>query len=501
MKSTIYFLALLTSFISLFAIIPTQHSIKNSKGNIELYVSNNGIIANNQGQSGFIWPRGSVTQYIFGGGAIIFQYNPESEKSDQVPEFTYNYMTANGWFVPGSALDGDTLSPEMASKYRVYSSINYNHSTGKELFGGTGPNWAIWNGDDYIGENFGNYLLNEDDRDLSNSTPRFISDEDIVAIYKDTDKNFNTGALINPGLMPYGLDIQTRVYCFDDEEHKDVIFVNWIVTNRSDKELTNLTFAPVFDLDITKTTNAFKGTDNDIIIYPQDSSYVSFTTEMGDYEQGENFGFITFKWLETPAMSGNTVDYTSVDNMPLQTYIPRRIPPSYDLTMINNDFFKYGTPEDNKGEQKLLMPTHQFNLPVQKSASFAIQVNMTAPDTKYPQMDEEKRADIERELSSNEDWYDKHKTDVELAETSNDIKLYPNPSVDGMITVELSLPIGEQMSIEILDLSGKLLGILYQGLHYKQSYNLGIGKRSKGTYLLCFTIGTKQYSKKLVIGG
>ncbi|MEZ4725247.1 MAG: hypothetical protein R2863_11380 [Candidatus Kapaibacterium sp.] len=65
-----------------------------------------------------------------------------------------------------------------------------------------------------------------------------------------------------------------------------------------------LSFAPVFDIDITKITNAFTGIDNDIILFPEDSSYVSFATEMEEYEEGEEFGYISFKWLQTPLAQG-----------------------------------------------------------------------------------------------------------------------------------------------------------------------------------------------------
>jgi hypothetical protein len=127
-----------------------------------------------------------------------------------------------------------------------------------------------------------------------------------------------------------------------------------------------------------------------------------------------------------------------------------------------------------------------------------MQINMTSAGEAYPDMSAEKREEIENELSSNEDLYEKRLTNVEIADGNGLIDIYPNPA-SASIDVEVELPFGEQMSIELFDLSGKSLGVLYRGTHYKQKYALDLGERAKGVYLLRFSVGTHNYSKKLVV--
>lgn len=504
MKSVIHLLIALTAAATVLAQIPAKHNIKSTKGNIEIYVANNGMIGFNKekGKSGFIWPRGSTAQYIFGGGVILFHLNDEDpSQSYNIPEFTYDYMSSYGWFVPGAISDGALMQPDMASKYRVYSSINYDRKSGEELFGGTGPKWPIWFDNDYIGSKYGDYKIDESDRTSAISNPRIISDEDIVAIYKDTDTTVNTGALKHKGLMPYGLEMQSRVYCYDNDAQKNAIFINWILTNKSDKDISNFTFAPVFDIDITKSTNAFVGVDNDIILFPKDSSYVSFATAMDEYEKGESFGYISFKWIETPKVNDSKIDYSSESNPQLKVYGYRQIPSSIVMEGLKSDFFKDGLEVEEKGEQKVLMPTNMFTLPAHQSASFVMQINMTPPDEDYPVMNEKKRSEIETELTSNEIFFKDKLSSVESIAESKQISVYPNPVKDGNLNIHLNVPYGDKLKIELYDLLGNRISTLYEGEHINENYSLKLGVQAKGTYVLRCLIGGKFYSKKIVVGG
>lgn len=502
MKATIYLIAFITALSAVFSQVPLNHSIKSTKGNIELTVTNNGIVGHDPitKKSGFIWPRGSNAQYLYGGGFILLCEQPATGPSFYIPEYSYNFMDAVSWFVPGAISDGKLLDTEKASKYRVYSSTNYDKYSGVDLLGSDSPRWPIWTDNDYLGSYYGDYKVDEADRTRSLTKPLYKSDEDIVAIYKDTDTNVNSGKIIYDNAMPYGIEAETRVYSYENEEQKNVVFINWIITNKTDKPLQKQSFAPIFDIDITKITNAFTGIDNDIILFPEDSSYVSFATAMEEYEAGEEFGYISFKWLQTPLVNGIGVDYNYEFSRELRVFGYRQLPNNDDYYAFESSFLSWSENLTEQTNQRFFMPTFPFVLPAHQSASFVMQINMTHPNDDYPVMDENTRKKIEAELLANETFFKDRLTSVETTAEQSPITIFPNPTKDGNISLELDAPIGEQMTIELFDLSGNALATLYQGLHHKQIYALNLGKKAAGTYLIHITLGDKSYAKKFVVG-
>lgn len=504
MRTTIYFLALVTAFSAALSQFPTYHSVTSTKGNIEVTVTNDGRIGYNPNlnESGFVWPRGSNAQYLYGGGFILLRLIPTPGPLFYLAQYSYNFNDATSWYVPGAIADGDALVPNLASKYKVYNSLDYDKYTGVDLNDETNPRWPIWQADDYLSSYYGDYKVNESERTRTFSKPIFKSDEDIVAIYKNTDTTANKSSFIFGGGLPLGIEAETRVYSYGNESQKNMVFINWIITNTNDEGIGEVSFAPVFDIDITKKTNAFSGIDNDIIIYSKDSSYVTFATEMEEYEVGEEFGYISFKWVQLPYIKNySTIDYSSVDNQNLTALGYRELSNDNDYFDFEHSFVHKGELIGTNTEQKFIMPTNSFRMLANQSASFVLQINMTPPNEGYPEMDEETRKKIEAELEANEIFFKERLTSVEVAEELTPISVFPNPTVDGNINIELGLPIGEQMTIELFDLTGNSLGTLYQGMHHSQNYDLKIGKRTSGTYLLRFNIGDKSFSKKFVVGG
>ena len=502
MKASIYLLAFLTALTAVFPQIPINHSVTSTKGNIELTVTNNGMVGHNPltKKAGFIWPRGSNAQYLYGGGFILLREQFAAGPTSHLPEYSYDFMDATSWFVPGAISDGVLIDSSKASKYRVYISNNYDKYSGVDLLGGDDPKWPVWTVGDYVGLYYGDYKVDEADRTRLLGKPLFKSDEDLVAIYKDTDTNVNPiSEIYNNQTLPYGIEAETRVYSYDNEEQKNVVYINWIITNTNDFNLNYYSFAPVFDIDITKITNAFIGIDNDIILFPEDSSYVSFATEMEEYEEGEDFGYISFKWLETPLARGIQINY-NYEYTRLKVLGYRQLPNEYDYLEYRSSFISRSENLKQKTDQRFFMPTIPFVLPANQSASFVIQINMTSPNEDYPNMDEDTRKKIETELLANEVFFKDRLTSIEIAEEQSPIAVYPNPTKDGKISLELEAPLGEQMTIELFDLSGNVLSTLFQGLHNKHLYPLNLGKKAKGTYLLRITLGDKRYSKKFVVG-
>ena len=504
MKATISLLAFFTALYAVFPQIPINHSVTSSKGNIELTVTNNGMVGHNPAtkKSGFIWPRGSNAQYLFGGGFIFLKKAVTQALPYYTPEYSYNFMDVTSSFVPGALADGNSLDTNLASKYRVYSSNSYDKYSGQDLSDQAAPRWPIWTDTDYLGSYYGDYKVDESERTRSLSKPLFKSDEDIVAIYKDTDTTVNLIRNYFGKHLPAGIEAETRVYSYDNEAQKNVVFINWIITNTEVNEASLFSFAPVFDIDITKITNAFTGIDNDIILFPEDSSYVSFATEMEEYEEGEDFGYISFKWVQRPFIRNYYLtNDSSLSNYELEEYGYKQLPNDNDYKSYEYGLFEWTQGFESKTDQKFFMPTYDFRIPANQSASFVMQINMTPPNKDYPNMDDDNRKKIEAELEANEIFFKERLTSVEVTEEQSQISVYPNPTKDGKINVELDVPLGEQMTIELFDLAGNTLSTVYQGLHHKQLYELHLGINAAGTYLLRFTIGDKIYSKKFVFSG
>ena len=82
---------------------------ENTISNIQFFTTNYGVfgldILHNKG--GGIWPRGSLNQYIYGGG-IWFgaqKYLPNDTIPHKLVEITYNPNNGKSWMVPGRIED------------------------------------------------------------------------------------------------------------------------------------------------------------------------------------------------------------------------------------------------------------------------------------------------------------------------------------------------------------------------------------------------------------
>ena len=71
---TALFIVFALSATNIIAAIPLAHQQSNKMGGISVMVSNNGTIGHNHQtqKSGFIWHRNNRTQYLYGGGFVLF---------------------------------------------------------------------------------------------------------------------------------------------------------------------------------------------------------------------------------------------------------------------------------------------------------------------------------------------------------------------------------------------------------------------------------------------
>ena len=318
------------SFISnAFSTLPfgPYQNAPNSLSNVEFYVSNYGTVGLNvaQGKAGVMWPRGSGNQYIFAGGIWfgakkMWPRDPDDPNSP--PELqekciiSYNPISGRSWFVPGyidqpyeeSLID---ISVNGLNNYRLYNSLDYDPKTGEpkdiedKLL--NDANWPIWE-DEVFPEPgtrhyFGSYQrdMNSRDHELFPGGPAIISDEDMFAVYKDTDLSvFEPGEdYAQRNGYPLGIQVEQQFFSWGTGKLRDVIILHYYFINMSDDTLYDCYAAPVYDIDI-----GFGGNDRVRTVIPvesQDSLDMGLAWTNPD-KGDEEFGYLGVDILESPAV-------------------------------------------------------------------------------------------------------------------------------------------------------------------------------------------------------
>jgi hypothetical protein len=293
----------------------------NTVSNFQFYTTNYGIISLdvNRNRGGGYWPRGSQNQYLFASGLWFgaIKRQPDDPNSfRKYVEITYNPNNGKGWFVPGSIQDGAKADSILPEKNRIYFSTDFNQLIGSPISTSDGPNWPFW-----ITDNSQLYPFNARKHDYVNDInkrnkanfpegPQFVSDEDIVSIFKDTDLSYYDGGESQRRNLgyPLQLEIQSRIYSWKSEEMKDVVILSYLIENKSNDTLLNCWAGGVFDVDIAIATNSQNGAANDRMSYFEFNKDLNLTvgwtmTDQG--ERGQGFGYIGVSMLETPAIDGN----------------------------------------------------------------------------------------------------------------------------------------------------------------------------------------------------
>ncbi|MFC2130892.1 hypothetical protein ACFLSQ_05615 [Bacteroidota bacterium] len=311
----------------------------NTVSSFQFPVTNYGIlfldVAMNRG--GGYWPRGSLNQYLFGGGIwfaaqkwiptdslkhfdalgneLIPPDTVRYRKLTKLCEITYNPNSGSSWMVPGRIEDGDEIDNTDIYKYRNYFSTDFRTSDGVPLNPDDGANWPIWDAstdeEDVIKEDryFGYYISETEDRikQIHPRGPAFISGEDIFATFKDTDLNYYEGGKQfreNLG-YPMRLQFEQYIYSWGFGDYKDFIFIRYEIINKSPDTLWNCWLAPIMDVDVARSPNVTAGAGNDFArFYDEDDSLnlaLQWTRD-DPMEKGYGFGYLGFDFLESPAV-------------------------------------------------------------------------------------------------------------------------------------------------------------------------------------------------------
>ncbi|MBM2816984.1 MAG: hypothetical protein HW421_3746 [Ignavibacteria bacterium] len=294
----------------------------NSVSNISFYSTNYGIFGLNilRNEGGGYWPRGSLNQYIFGGGIwfATIKKRPGTDQEKKYCEVSYNPNSGSSWFVPGRIDDGDLVDDKDPKKYRTYFSTDFVSGNGMPTNAKDGAYWPVWdasiNPADTLKKKryFGNYISEPADRNLEKypKGPAFISGEDIFSTYKDTDLNYFEGGAskrLNEG-YPLRMQIEQTIYSWSFGDYKDFIFMRYELINYSPDTLKYCWMAPVLDIDIARSPQTQAGAANDRVkYYDCDSNTIDnlnmalqwSNTTRG--ERGYGFGYFGMDFLESPA--------------------------------------------------------------------------------------------------------------------------------------------------------------------------------------------------------
>ncbi len=306
---------------------------QNTVSNLQFYTTNYGIFGLNtaalSNQGGGYWPRGSVNQYIFGGG-IWFGCRKTLTDTSSTPRslcsITYNPNSGKGWYVPGRIYEEGPQPDKLAAynmdadlndvdSYRLYFSTDYNRASGEALDGlERTPNWPIW--DDggkedtlKVDRYFGHYIEEKSrrNRETYSKGPAFISGEDIFATYKDTDlSRYEDGpAKARAAGYPLYLQYEQWIYSWGFGDYRDFIFLRYDITNYSPDTLRDCYLAPVLDVDLGRAPYTSYGAANDRTRFYKEDSTLNLAVQWTNTDRGElgyGFGYLGFDFLESPAV-------------------------------------------------------------------------------------------------------------------------------------------------------------------------------------------------------
>lgn len=459
-----------------------------TKSNVELYTTNYGILGLNvpANAGGGYWPRGSGNMYLFGGGIWFGAYkqNAAGELTKNTL-ITYNPNSGNSWTVPGRIADGNELDESTAAQQnnRVYISTDYaEDGTPKDLTDVT--NWPIWDTkpgqtpgtDGYAGE----YVPNPANRTMSvyPKGPTVLSDEDIFAIYKDTDLNYyEQGATkAQEKGYPLGLEIAQTMYTWGDGELKDAVIIHYELVNRSSDTLRDCWMAPAMDFDLAAAPFIQAGAANDRTRFYGEDPDLNLALQWTNADRGEagkGFGYVGMSFLSSPAVGTDGFlrhdkqFFTHDEQLGLKTFRNWIIENDPTTDEARYDFISSNVRDGDSGpgDKRFLMATGPFNLLPGEKARVAVAL-VFAAGAKGGECDgsTEDLANLAGLTSLVRERYDatvasgvltRVAETGELAQPGIQIdRVFPNPA-SARMNVEFVLPVAGETTIEIVDVMGR----------------------------------------------
>ncbi len=384
---------------------------RNTVSNIQFYTTNYGIFGLNIAQNigGGVWPRGSLNQYIFGGGIwfAAVKKRPNSDLYKKYVEVTYNPNNGNSWMVPGRMNpDPDNHGQDAVDvtdiyRYQTYFSTDFRPGDGKSVAGGQYV-WPVWDDlpdpDTLKKLRYMGHII--DDNTLRTTTqypkgPAFISEEDIVSVFKDTDlSRFDGGKDLRSGDgYPLRIQFENYIYSWSFGQYKDFIFLRYDMINNSKDTLKECWMAPAMDIDIARIPNTQAGASNDRVRYYTEEPGLNLAAQWTNGDQGEEgkgFGYLGFNFLESPAVDEEGYirkdkrSYTTKEQIGLKTFRNWVIADD-----INGDDARYNfmssrrtDGDDGPGDKRFMMATGPFNMRPKDTVRVIVGVILANPSVR-----------------------------------------------------------------------------------------------------------------------
>lgn len=376
---------------------------QNVVSNVAFYTTNYGIFGYNIARQtgGTFWPRGSQNQYLFAGGAWFAALKPVGSSAELRKRvmITYNPNSGQSWMVPGSIEDGLLVDQTSAAtqKNRTFFSTDFSTADGTDFFNPSFPNWPVWDSspnDTLRIDNYYGYYINDiTQRNRTNfdKGPAFISDEDVFAVYKDTDlSRYEGGAQrrADEG-FPLGFQIEQMIYSWGFGDYRDMLFIKYLfihperINNAPTDTLFACWMAAVMDVDIAPFTNPRGGAANDRARYytEEDSLNLAVQWTNGDRgEAGQGFGYLGFNFLESPAVNADGYLRTDRKQFPVSEQLGLRTMRNWPITVDpieNEDRYNFMSSgqrdgDEGPGDRRLLMATGPFNMRPGDSARIVV---------------------------------------------------------------------------------------------------------------------------------
>jgi hypothetical protein len=232
---------------------------KSTRSDVEFHTTNYGIFGRNvqYDAPGFTAPRGSGANYIGGSGLWFGAKKKVGGDTNKLAFITYNPNSGASW--------GTTLgASQPVTAEALYHSVDYDMVTGQPLDGISAPPWPLWlfNGTMPHPGSPGYYVPEWSSRDKAGDLtgPAFMPGvaEQFVARFNDQSlgryENMTIDSAIAIG-YPLGLDIQQNIFAWDSGPFKDVVMVEYAITNNSSDILLDCVVAQITDPDVGLPNN------------------------------------------------------------------------------------------------------------------------------------------------------------------------------------------------------------------------------------------------------
>ena len=370
----------------------------NVVSNFEFYTTNYGIFGFDvrNGRGGGLWPRGSQNQYLFATGAwfAALKRQPNSDAYRKRVMVTYNPNSGTSWMAPGTIEDGKEIKRDAdgVSKYRTYFSTDFNASDGTPFLAGS-PNWPVWDSDpndtlryqNYYGKYIGDITARN--KATYSKGPAFISEEDIFAVYKDTDLSLYEGGTAKRQAegYPLGFQIEQTIYSWGFGDYRDMVFLKYMFIHpESFKDtLFQCWMGGLLDVDITLSTNFQRGAANDKAKFYDTDTTLNLAIQWTNGDQGEanqGFGYLGFNFLESPAVDADGFLRKDKRQFPVSEQLGMRTFRNWPIAedpLENEDRYNFMAAAIRDGERpagdiRLLMATGPFNVRPGDSARIVI---------------------------------------------------------------------------------------------------------------------------------